>query len=793
MNNIAEYINNTAFTISICACFIVGIATGVNFNSFYWFYLIALIPFIAGVFFASKLRILLIIALLAMIFGYSYCLFRAPVISEDDISHLAPCKEVIVTGIVTSEPGSRSEDRLRFEFKADNVIINNKNKPYKGNIIVTILDKKREFDVIKIGYQLKLKGNLYLPKSATNPAQFDYRKYLLYRGITSQMFVLWKDYHILDTPKSLKYSILNYLSLLKSHIQKVHDNVLGKHEAQLLGGIVLGERAIPMDKNIKQEFINSGLVHILAASGLNVALLALAWVFITSRLMLPYNIQIIGGMLIVILYSLLTGLPPSVMRASIMLELVLLGKLINKNANMVAIIFFVASILLLYNPYMIQDIGFQLSFITTFGLIISVPAFQKYIVTIPHWLAMLVLIPFIAQVWAMPIIIYYFHNFSTYSLVANFFAMPLVAIITYMGFASSVISIIPYIGIPIASFIDSLLSPVLSILLFIAHYISNMPFALRHFSAGSTINIICFYLIVMIILYAMYKKFDWKKNIIILFSITLIIIGFNLLKKDPDNLKMIFFDVGDAESILITTPGGKNILLDGGYRKGTNYNASDWLLKPYFYANGISDIDAIILSHPQNDHIGGLPEIIEEFNVHNYYDAGMPSESKQYNYLLSKVAEKNIKYNILRKGDIINITDGVKLSVLNPPEKPENIKDHNKNSLVIKLEYGNKSFLLTGDTERELLNNITDSQYDIDILKVGHHGSKKSLGENYLKLTTPEIAIISAGSEYGHPAKEIMELLIDHNIPAYCTKKSGTITIITDGKNLKVKEYLHSH
>ncbi|MEW5821612.1 MAG: DNA internalization-related competence protein ComEC/Rec2, partial [Cyanobacteriota bacterium] len=705
-------INNSYLTIIVSTLFISGITLAINFPDNYILPSTIFIAIIIITLLKFKHKSVIIIALITLLFGFYYTLYRAPQINSNDISKIAPQKNITLIGNVISEPGSRTEDKLKFNFEIEKTILNKNKEPNTGKILVTVLDKYRNFDCIKIGNRLKLTGNLYIPNKASNPYQFDYLNYLQNKEITCNLFVLWKDYQILSPPETLKLKFLNYLSALKNHIQDVHNNALGKYEAQLLGGIVLGERAIPMDREVKQHFIKSGLVHILAASGINVALLALAWIFVTSKLSLPYNVQIVGGMIIVLFYSLLTGLPPSVLRASVMLEFILLGKLFDKDANMISIIFFVATLLLLINPYMLFDVGFQLSFVTAFGLIVTIPVCQKYIKTLPQALAMLVLVPIVAQIWAMPVIMFYFHNFSTYSVVANFFAMPLVAIITYCGFVSSVISVIPVIGIPISSFIDSMLSPVLSLLLFIADYISNLPFSFEHYSFSSIYWVLLFYSIIGIILYAMWKEYKTKDYLILCSVFIITFIGIIFVKPYNNTLNIVFFDVGDADSILITTPDNKNVLIDGGYRIRNSYNSADWILKPYLYGRGNSEIQAIILTHTENDHIGGIPEILDEFKVHQYFDPGAITKNSSYKEILHTLIKKNIPYQVLREKDEIYLTNDIKLKILSPAEKLNLNRKFNENSLIIRLDYKHFSLLLCGDAEKDIVKNLNKNDID---------------------------------------------------------------------------------
>jgi competence protein ComEC len=776
-----DSISNTNQAIVYLASFIAGVSLGVSTGNFYINFLFIITLFIASVLNNLLYKKLLIMGVIFFIVGFNYSILRTPQLAIDDISFRAPLNNAVITGRVETEPRLKANDKLELIFKVDSIILEDKKKPVSGKVRVLIIDKNQDFNVIATGYKLKLMGKLYLPRSATNPYEFDYKNYLLNKGISTNMLVMWDGYQLLSPPDSLLAKFMYNVNLLKNHIKYAHEKALPDKEAQLLGGIVLGERAIPMDNDMKQTFINSGLIHILAASGINVALLALAWIFITSRLGLPHTFQITGGMIIVIFYSLLTGLPPSVLRASIMLELVLLGKLIDREANMIAIILFAGSLLLFYNPYMINDIGFQLSFVTTFGLILSVPVFQKYITTIPEALAMLVLIPFIAQMWALPVLLYHFNNLATYSVFANVMAMPLVALITYGGFLSSLLSMIPLVGIDLVSFIDSILEPVLSLLIHIAAYFSGLPSSLEHFSIDSIIGVMFYYAVTGVILYLMFKKASSGKYIVSAASIILFLMIVNFIKPFDNTLKITFFDVGQGDSILIRTPEDNYLLIDGGRRFGDDYNSAEWVLNPYLYSQKVKKIDAIFLTHPQNDHIGGIPEILDSFHVDYYVDSGLYSYNKAYNEILKRVYSKNIAYLLARKGDTLYYSDDLQLKVLHPTENLSYISDINDYSLVIRLDYKNFSALFTGDTEADIVDKLPEKELDVDLLKVGHHGSRNSVNEKLLEATSPEIAVLTTGKSKYHPHKSTIELLNRYRIKTLKTHSDGAIEVRTDG------------
>jgi competence protein ComEC len=259
-------------------------------------------------------------------------------------------------------------------------------------------------------------------------------------------------------------------------------------------------------------------------------------------------------------------------------------------------------------------------------------------------------------------------------------------------------------------------------------------------------------------------------------------------------LEVVFLDVGQGDSTLINTPGGKHILIDGGIGKGS-FGSEDQGKKtilPYLRSHGIRHLDVVVGTHPDFDHIGGLVSIIRAKNhtVGEVLDPGVAHPSGGYLDLLKAIQERpEIKYIQPRAGDVLDWGDEVEVEVISPPYL---LKDNNESSIVIKLSYEDISFLFTGDAAG-IAENLMIGKYNYrlrsTILKAGHHGSKHSSTEEFLKKVRPEVAVFSCGKEnkYGHPNDETIERLKKIGAKMYRTDHQGTITITTDGKDYHVK------
>jgi len=253
-------------------------------------------------------------------------------------------------------------------------------------------------------------------------------------------------------------------------------------------------------------------------------------------------------------------------------------------------------------------------------------------------------------------------------------------------------------------------------------------------------------------------------------------------KEKRDNLEVDFFDVGQGDSILIKAPDGQNILIDGGPDNSVIHSLNSALS---LFDN---HIDLMILTHPHSDHVSGLNNVLDSFSVGKILYTGVTHTSPSYIRWLEKIKYNKIDFSIVDSGERIILGDNLYLEILYPNTdlRHEEIENLNNTSIVARLVYNNHSFLFTGDAEGVVEDYLLDNNIEIksNVLKVAHHGSKTSSSE-FFKKVNPEIAVIEVGehNQFGHPAKEILDYLLDLNIKTYRTDIDGTIKIFSDGIN----------
>lgn len=268
---------------------------------------------------------------------------------------------------------------------------------------------------------------------------------------------------------------------------------------------------------------------------------------------------------------------------------------------------------------------------------------------------------------------------------------------------------------------------------------------------------------------------------LMLLILNILVFPFVVILSLPAYLEVSFFDVGQGDSIFIEAPGGYQVLIDGG----PNYfKVLDGLSQEMpFYDK---EIDLIILSHPESDHMTGLFSILENYKVDNIIWTGMEKDGEKFETWKRLINEEGANIYYANAGDTVNMGD-LRLEIINPKKSliGERVKETNDTAIVAKLQYKDSSFLFTGDISSKIEDELND--IDIDILKVAHHGSKYSTSEDFLKKTTPLVSIIQVGNNsYGHPTEEVLTRLNNFGIKILRNDTNGDIKIVSDGSNYKI-------
>lgn len=664
--------------------------------------------------------------------------------NSDELCVIAP-QNVSVSGQIVSIPDDGLKSRTRFFFQVDKVKFADKVENVKAKTFVNV-NGNGDFN---IGDYYEIKGKLRVPSNVSNPSQFDYGKYLRNFNTFTTLFAQLDDCKQVNIQLKGSKKFLRELNNLRQEIISEHAENIKSPNIEILGGIVFGDDAVSPPDYIKKAFINSGILHILAASGMNVALIYGIWFFILSKLKMPYRVNVVGGIFVVLLYTLMTGMGASVIRAAIILEFILIGKLFDRDADSIALLSFVALLMLLFNPAYINDVGFQLSFIVTFGLLVmSPPLFKK--VNAPNWFSSSVFIPIIAQLWVAPIQMFYFNSFSLYSVIVNILILPFVTVISFGGFISSVLAMIKPIANVVCLVFDFVLNPFLSGLVWISDYFSKLPASLIVMPKPSLLQVLLYYIFLMLIVAGLKKGFNRKISFSCLFMVLIIFLsGVNFSKSS----ELIVFDVKNADCMLYKTPKNKYFVIDTGKMAyGSGKSQLSYILGEYLKDKGIRNIEGLILTHFDSDHAGGAEDLIQDFNVEHIYVNSLKDKSR--------IARKIYKYSpeLVRSGQEIYSESNLKITTYLAGLDEEK---ENENSIMTLISEGDYNILLTGDAGVEAYQKVERYLPErIDVLKVGHHGARGVVNKEMIQRLNPEYSIISTGTNnYGHPNKVILNIL----------------------------------
>lgn len=732
-----------------------------------------------------------VIFYLAFVLALLNCHFQIK--NFDDLSSHIPSK-CTLSGTVISIPTTNNSDKTKFYLKVDSGTFDGKEEKLNAKTIVTLYDTKENIEKIKIADKIRVNGILRSPIRAKNPSQFDYANYLKNHRTFSTFYVKSGKWDIVSQPESLGGKFLQKLNDKRTQILNIHKQYLKSPNIEVLGGIVFGDDAINPPDYIKSSFINSGLLHILAASGMNVSIIFGIWFFIGTRLRLNYRLVIILGAVLVAFYTLMTGMGPSVLRAALMIEFVLFGKLIDRAADSIALVFLVALLMLLYDPAMINDVGFQLSFVVTFALMFYCPPVLENIKNkFVEFIAGAVLIPLVAQLFAAPIQMYYFNTFATYSIFANFVITPFIMIISFLGFLSSIIAMIPIDLIAQKSclFFDSILNPVVSMLVSISNFFGSLPNSLLSTIHPDHFQLIVYYAVLLSFGFLLRNKFKNKK----LTAVTVllcIVFALSFIKFENRNCEIIVFDVGNADSFLIKTPQNKYIMIDTAHgRYGKNsFSQAESIMGKYLKDNGIKKIDLLLLTHFDSDHSGGAVDIMNIAKVQRVILNKDTDNSKTTKAILNHIKENKISSQTAKNNEIVYKEDNFTLKTL-CPDFVKN-KNDNDNSTITLLSYGDFDMLFMADGGVRSFNKIKNDLHKnkIEILKSGHHGGKNTVTSKMLKTINPDAAIICTGyNTYGHPVKSTLNTIAKNNTKIYRTDTSNAIKISATTNDYKILKY----
>lgn len=636
------------------------------------------------------------------------------------------------------------------DFKIDgdklSIVLKGKEKLQCFYYFSSLKEKEKFQNQMKLGIKIKIFGTFSKPQNNTIPNTFNYKNYLYSKKIYWLVNITKID--IDNKNVSLLYKIKN------SFVVKV--NSLSKTKSYM-HAFILGDSSY-IDYNIYENFQNNGITHLFAVSGMHIGLFVTVINNLLKKLKFKDNLISYFTIVFFIFYLFLVGFTASVVRATMFYTLLFFNKRFNWNFRSLKLFYLLFLILLIINPFYINDIGFIYSFLTSLGLML----FSKKITG--NYITKLIKTSSIAFMFSLPITIYLNYEFNLLTIINNLIVVPIVSLVLFP------LSLLTFIF----PFLEVFLKFGFSTLEIINFFLSKI-------AINITIGKIS---IIMILLYYFIVYLIYRYKIKYVFILILLILSVKYKSILDCNNYVYFLDVNQGDATLIVTEYQKDIILidSGGkieYEKeywqirNSNFSLAD-NLSTFIKSLGISKIDLFIGTHGDLDHIGYAKDLFETIKVKKI--------------MLNNNQKNNFEKNLINKIDkrITNTYKGNQIYINNLNNKIA--KDENESSLVIATKIGKLNFLFMGDAPTSVEAEITKKYHlNIDVLKVGHHGSNTSSSKEFINIINPKFSIISVGknNRYGHPNQEVLDNLSDSKI--YRTDTNGSIIFKIRNNKLNIK------
>jgi competence protein ComEC len=705
---------------------------------------------------------------------------------------------VTVTGVVVDEPDVR-DNYINLRLEAESIQVGETSQAISGLLLVRAPRYPERF----YGDKMTVTGKLETPPVFED---FSYRDYLARSGV----------YSLMRRPRveliATNQGNLFWAAMLafKAQASQTINRLLAEPYASLLNGILLGiETGIP--KDLYESFNLTGTSHIIVISGSNIALIAGIFLLLGQQLVGKRYAPPLA-MAGILVYTLLVGADAAVSRAAVMGIVWVLAIWLGRPALALNSLIFSSFVLTLINPLILWDVGFQLSFMATLGLILLVPPLergifgllQRLLKTDQVGLAMallseLVVVTLAAQIITSPLILYHFGRFSLTSLLTNLLILPVQPPIMIGGGLATLAGML---WLPLGQVLGWLVWLPLAWTVWMVELTSRLPYA--------SLDLGTFPFWLLILMYVAIGAGIWSTqrprseeqpqprfHLPEIGSATTrlwvggtavgaLLVWLAVLSLPDGRLHVAFLDVGQGDAILITTPAGRQILIDGGP------TATDltWRLgqeMPFWDRS----LDMVINTHPDADHLAGLAPLLDRYQVEQALVTNVAGDSDLYREWETQLAEAQLTPTIAQAGMQLSLDSGVTATILSPGSTTAGVDEPNNHSIVLHLRLGRISFLLPGDIEEPVEHSLVSSHAPLaaTVLKSPHHGSKTSSSEAFLEAVNPLVVVISVGADnqFGHPSPEVLDRYAEHGFIIFRTDEHGTIEFSTDGQRLWVQ------
>lgn len=717
-------------------------------------------------------------------------------------------------------------------------------RPEGERIYVTVRLQEQSEQVVAAGWRrgdrVRLAGMVKTPEPARNFGGFDFREYLRKKDVHWMVTVKGTTAIRIAPPGRWDAArLLRWNDDIREGAGSRLASLFPGDEAGYMKGLLIGLRE-DLDPERFRNFSRLGLTHILAISGLHVGVFLWAVTALCRRLGVTREAAARLGFWTIPLYVVFTGSSPSVVRSGLTAMAGLYAARKGWLKDGLSLLALALLGMLLCNPLFITDVGFQLSFLVTAGLLAGVPAITRLLPGIhPLWKNSLS-VALTAQLVSFPVSVYYFNQFSLLSLPANLLLVPLISfVVTPLGYGALLLSFLWPWAAKWAAALISYLNPFTFYTIDLSEWLPSMHLS---WPTPTFLWIVAYYaLLAWIVLKAgvlkQHRELELQRIYLVpdgagfrlrgvritalaavLWAGCLIYGYAPALWTERGTGTVSFLDVGQGDCAWVRTPDGKHILIDGGGTVSFRKAGEEWkerqepfevgrkTVVPLLKKRGVHKLDTLIISHADTDHIGGLQAVLEEIPVGQILFNGTLKSGPVAEKLFQTALDRGIPLIPVRQGDTYTVGRSAMWSVLSPPQEEGDaqvrlLEEQNDESVVMLLTMLGKRFLFTGDIgeeqERLLLTRLNDGGEtpSLDVMKVAHHGSRYSSSGDWLWYWSPRLAVISAGknNSYGHPSPLTLERLAETDTSVYRTDLQGEVEFSVRRNSLFVRNKLDGH
>ncbi len=712
--------------------------------------------------------------------------------STSDIARYNNLGGLTIEGLVVDEPDVR-DDRIQLRLQAETVTRAGSTYPTQG-VVLVYAPRLRE---VNYGDRVRATGEL------TTPAQYDtfsYADFLARDGV----FSLMRNGAVEVTARDRGNPLYAALLSLKQRAQQAIQAAIPEPQAGLLNGILLGnERGIAPE--VAEAFSAVGAAHVVAISGFNMVILSGVITRLLDRIGLQKRYAALIGIVVIALYTLFVGANPAVVRAAVMSSILVIGQAIRRKTFVPASLAFVVLVMSLHNPTVLWDVGFQLSFFATLGLALYADPLTRWFDrllyrllpgrfarTTGRFLSEPLIVTLAAQITTLPLVVLYFGRVSLVFVFVNLLIVPPQAALLILGLVATLLALIAPAAAQILYWFDMLL---LAWTIGVVRLFAALPFAQVELYADP--RLIALYFVVLLgAAMIQATQPDWSLRLgrlvrqraissAVLFAgaLTAVLLLSIFLSRPDGRLHLWFLDVGHSNAVLVQTPGGAQILVDGGRFPSRLLTAIGDRLP--FYDR---EIEVLVLTQPDVFEYGALPAVLERYDIGVALTNGQANLSEDYAAFQRQLAQHEVV--TVRAGYTLALDDGVRLEVLHPPAAPPTGANPDDHTLTLRILYGESSFLLTSDLSREGQQALLESgQWPLAaVMQMPQHGAARSLNEAFLEAAQPQLVVLQSDQTNlrGDPDADTLALL--NGTPLYRTDAGGAIHLWTDGSAVWVTQ-----